>query len=134
MKNVFEKIINGELPADKVYETDSVLAFMDINPNVKGHTLVIPKKSIENIFELEGTDAGDLMEAIVKVSNAVKKATGAKGVNISSNNGKEAGQVVFHLHFHVIPRFDKSEFGSLPHQDYKDGEMRDFADRIRKEL
>lgn len=131
MNTIFSKIISGSIPADKVYETEKVLAFLDILPSVKGHTLVIPKKQIRDIFELEGEDAKDLMEAIVKVSNAVKEATGAKGVNIISNNGSEAGQEVFHLHFHVIPRFKREEFPKLPHKSYEsEKEKANFAKNI----
>ena len=121
-ETIFQKIINGEIPASKVYETETVLAFLDINPVHKGHTLVIPKKPIKDIHTLSDIAAGDLMRAIVVVADAVKKATGAPGINIISNNGSEAGQEVFHLHFHIIPRFNKTEFGRLPHTKYESDE------------
>lgn len=118
-ETVFQKIIRGDIPANKVYETDKVLAFLDIKPVHKGHTLVIPKTPVQDIFNLKDEDATPLMHAIVSIANAVKKATGSPAVNIISNNGSAAGQEVFHLHFHIIPRFQRSEFAPLPHTTYE---------------
>ena len=140
MKNIFEKIIDGELPADKVYETDKILAFLDLFPNKKGHTLVIPKTPVKDIFELPDDYAKELMTSIVKISKAVQKATNAKGINVTSNNGKEAGQVIFHLHFHIIPRYDVKEFSipsKIPTKEertgYKDDKEREeYAEKIRQ--
>ena len=130
-ETIFQKIIDGEVPADKVYETDQVLAFLDIKPVHKGHTLVIPKTPVQDIFSLSDEDAGHLMRAIVVVANAVKQATDAPGVNVISNNGGAAGQEVFHLHFHIIPRFEKGEFHPLPHTAYTDTvERAAFAQKI----
>ena len=130
-ETIFQKIIDGEVPADKVYETDQVLAFLDIKPVHKGHTLVIPKTAVRDIFSLGDEDAAHLMRAIVVVANAVKQATDAPGVNIISNNGSAAGQEVFHLHFHVIPRFEKGELHPLPHTTYEsDDERAEYARRI----
>lgn len=123
-ETLFQKIISGEIPADRVYETDRVLAFLDINPVHPGHTLVIPKHPTKDIHDLREEDAGALMQAIITVSNAVKKTTGAPGINVTSNNGTEAGQEVFHLHFHIIPRFDKTEFARPPHHPYGNDEER----------
>ena len=130
-ETIFQKIIDGRIPADKVHETDTTLAFLDINPTAKGHTLVVPKVPTKDIVELDNDSAGDLMRTIVTVAKAVKKATGAPAVNIISNNGAEAGQVVFHLHFHIIPRFSKDEFPKLPHTLYKsDAERAEYAKQI----
>ena len=130
-ETIFQKIIAGEVPADKVYETDQVLAFLDIKPVHKGHTLVIPKMAVQDIFSLGDDDAAHLMRAIVAVANAVKQATDAPGVNIVSNNGSAAGQEVFHLHFHIIPRFEKGEFHPFPHTTYEsDDERAEYARRI----
>lgn len=134
-ETVFQKIISGDIPADKVYETEQILAFLDIKPVNKGHTLVIPKKPVKDIFELSDEDAAHLMKAIVTVAKAVKKATKAPGINVSSNNGSEAGQVVFHLHFHIIPRFKKEEFSRLPHTTYEsDDERAEWAKSIVAEI
>ncbi len=130
-KTIFQKIIDGEVPADKVHETDHVLAFLDIKPVHKGHTLVIPKVAVQDIFTLGSEDATHLMRAIVVVANAVREVTGALGINIVSNNGAAAGQEVFHLHFHIIPRFEKGEFHPLPHTGYEnDDERVEYARRI----
>ena len=129
-ETIFQKIIAGEVPADKVYETDRVLAFLDINPVHKGHTLVIPKVVVQDIFTLTDEDASHLMRAIVLVSRAVRKATDAPGVNVISNNGAAAGQEVFHLHFHIIPRFERGEFHPLPHTAYDNDDER--AEYVRK--
>ena len=131
-ETVFQKIINNELPAEKVYETDTTLSFLSIDPINKGHALVIPKTPVKDIFELSDTDAPELMKAIVTVAKAVKQATGAPGVNVIANNGAEAGQEVFHLHFHIVPRFAKDEFPPLSHTQYTDDEERkSYAERIR---
>lgn len=130
-ETIFQKIIDGEVPADKVYETDQVLAFLDIKPVHKGHTLVIPKTAVQDIFTLGDEDAAHVMRAIVVVANAVKQATDAPGVNIVSNNGSAAGQEVFHLHFHIIPRFEKGELHPLPHTAYEsDDERAEYARKI----
>lgn len=134
-ETIFQKIITGEVPADTVYETDRVLAFLDIKPVHKGHTLVIPKFAVQDIFTLAEEDAVHLMQAIVVVANAVRQATDAPGVNIISNNGEVAGQVVFHLHFHIIPRFEKDEFHPLPHTTYENDEERtEYARKIMSVL
>ena len=130
-ETIFQKIIDGVVPADKVYETDQVLAFLDINPVHKGHTLVIPKVAVQDIFTLGDEDAAHLMRAIVVVANAVKRVADAPGINVISNNGTAAGQEVFHLHFHVIPRFEKNEFHPLPHTAYEnDADRAEYAKKI----
>ena len=123
-ETIFQKVLSGEIPADKVYETDRVFAFLDIKPVNKGHTLVIPKTPVKDIFDLSDEDASHLMRAIVTVAQAVKKAAGVPGVNVISNNGQAAGQEVFHLHFHIIPRHAKEEFSPLPHTAYESDEER----------
>jgi histidine triad (HIT) family protein len=104
---VFCKIINGEIPSHKVFETEKVVAFLDANPVSKGHTLVVPKRHVETIHEAE--DMEYVWDALVKVSNAVKEAYEPAGINVNQNNGAIAGQEIFHLHFHVTPRYDGSE-------------------------
>ena len=134
MDDIFEKIIRGEVPSKKIYENDSVYVFLDIQPNVKGHTLVIPKKHVKDIFELDEDTGAELMKNIIKTSKAVMSATGAKGVNILSNNGAEAGQSVFHLHFHILPRMSEDEFPKLPHTKYSEGEEDKLVDDIQAQL
>lgn len=104
---IFCKIINGEIPCHKVYEDENVFAFLDANPTSRGHTLVVPKEHVENIHEASGMDY--MWDAVVKVSDAVRDAFDAEGLNISQNNGEIAGQEVMHLHFHVTPRYTGDE-------------------------
>lgn len=102
--NIFAKIIRGEAPCFRVYEDGHTLAFMDIMPQAEGHTLVIPKEPAENIFELSPDGAAALIKTTQKIAAAVRKVTGAPGVMLAQLNGAAAGQTVFHIHFHIIPR------------------------------
>ena len=102
---LFCKIIRGEIPSKKVYEDDSTLAFLDINPRNPGHTVVVPKKHAETLLEMDGEDAGTLFQNVLKISKMVANGTQAQGVSIANSSGKAAGQVIAHTHFHVIPRF-----------------------------
>ena len=110
-KTIFEKIIDREIPANIVYEDDDVIAFMDAFPIVKGHTLVVPKQPIENIFDLDEETGAKLMSVITKVSSAVRDAFQPAGLNVVQNNGAYASQSVFHLHFHIIPRYKEEHDG-----------------------
>jgi histidine triad (HIT) family protein len=102
--NIFAKILRGELPKVAVYEDEHTLAFMDIMPAVEGHTLVIPKEPCEGIFDISPQAAAATIQTTRKVAAAVKKGLNAPGVVIVQQNGAAAGQTIFHLHFHVIPR------------------------------
>jgi histidine triad (HIT) family protein len=102
--NVFAKILRGEIPSIKVYEDDKTFAFMDVMPQADGHVLVIPKESAENIFDLSPEGAAALIETTQKVAKAVKKGLGVSGLMVAQLNGRDAGQSVFHVHFHIIPR------------------------------
>lgn len=133
-KTVFMKIIDREIPADIVYEDDETLAFLDISPNMSGHTLVIPKKPFVNIFDVDDETLCAVMRTIRKVAPAVRDAVGAKGVHINSNHGEEAGQIVPHLHFHIIPRHARSELEFWPSGNYADGEAAALAEKIRSNL
>jgi histidine triad (HIT) family protein len=102
--NVFAKILRGEIPAVKVFEDGKTLAFMDVMPQTEGHVLVIPKEAAENIFDLSADGAAAMMATTQKVAKAVQKALSAPGVMLAQLNGPAAGQSVFHVHFHIIPR------------------------------
>ena len=104
MSTIFQKILNGEIPCHKVYENDHVLAFLDVAPLSRGHTLVIPKQSVAYLHELTEESGRALGEALVKVSQAVVEVTGVSEYNILQNNGVAANQAVFHVHFHIIPK------------------------------
>ncbi|WP_066191933.1 MULTISPECIES: HIT family protein [Gracilibacillus] len=106
---IFCKIIAGEIPSAKVYEDDDVYAFLDISQVTKGHTLVIPKTHIENIYQTDEATAAALFSRVPKIANALKQAFQPAGINILNNNGEYAGQSVFHLHIHLIPRYDAND-------------------------
>ena len=104
--NVLAKILRGELPSHKVYEDDDAISIMDIMPRGDGHVLVIPKAPSRNLLDIGAHDLGTLMLAVQKVARAVMRAFDADGVTIQQFNEPAGGQVVFHTHVHVIPRFD----------------------------
>lgn len=102
---IFCKILKGDIPSYKVYEDDSFIGILDINPSAKGHVIIIPKNHAANIFELSEKDAKEIFVVAKKIAEAIKKAYQPDGINILQNNGEAAGQTVFHLHVHVIPRY-----------------------------
>lgn len=119
--NIFAKILRGELPAVKVYEDEHVLAFMDLFPQARGHTLVMPKGvKARNMLELEPDKVGPLMERVQRVAKAVAKTLNPDGIAIVQFNGAPAGQTVFHLHVHVIPRFEGAKLAGHGHQNKAD--------------
>lgn len=122
-ETIFSKIIRGEIPCHKVYEDDAVLAFLDINPLSPGHTLVIPKEEKAYVHELSDDSAAAIGRVLPRLARAVMEATGASDYNILQNNGAAAHQAVFHVHFHIIPKFDDGGLGigwqprTLDHSD-----------------
>ena len=108
--NIFAKIVRGEAPAFKVFEDDHTIAFMDIMPQAEGHVLVIPKEGGETIFDISDAAAAALIKTTKKVAAAVKSVVGASGVMLAQLNGAAAGQTVFHVHFHIIPRSGGADF------------------------
>jgi len=104
--NIFARILRGELPCHKVYEDEHVLAIMDIMPRGDGHTLVLPKAPARNILDIQPDDLVTLMRGVQHVARAVKTAFAADGLTIQQFSESAGGQVVFHLHVHVIPRWD----------------------------
>ncbi len=132
---IFCKIVKGELPSAKVYEDDMTLAFLDLKPVNLGHILVVPKKHFSNIYETPDEELGAMIKTAKKISIAVKKSTDADGVNLAMNNNHAAGQVIFHSHLHVIPRYHNDGF-ELWHgkREYKEGEMKELAEKIQKEI
>lgn len=107
-ETIFGKILTGEIPSFKVYEDDYVYAFLDISQVTKGHTLLIPKKASANIFETDEETMKHIGAALPKVANAIKRAFNPDGLNIIQNNGEFADQSVFHIHFHLIPRYENN--------------------------
>jgi histidine triad (HIT) family protein len=104
--NIFAKILRGELPAHKVYEDEATFAFLDIMPRAEGHTLVIPKAPARNLLDVEDSDLAKVMAVAKKIARAGLAAFDAQGVTVQQFNEPAGGQVVFHLHVHVIPRHD----------------------------
>lgn len=106
---IFCKIAAGEIPSNTLYEDDKVKAIFDISPATLGHALVIPKEHAANVFEIQDELLAHAHIVAKKIAAVLKEATGCKGVNILQNNGEVAGQSVFHLHIHVIPRYDDDD-------------------------
>ena len=127
---VFCKIIKGEIPCYKVYENEKSLAFLDIKPTNSGHTLVIPKMHYKNLEEIPEEDLRDLAVVIKKIGKLLKDKLGVAGYNMVENNDPVAGQLIPHLHFHVIPRSEGDALRNWPGFDYKEGE----AEEILKKL
>lgn len=107
--NIFAKILRGEIPCHKIYEDEHTLAFMDVMPQTDGHCLVIPKSPSRNLLDADPAAFGPLMATVQKVARAAKKAFGAGGVLVKQFNEVTAGQTVFHLHVHILPRIDGVE-------------------------
>jgi len=135
MDCIFCKIVTGEIPATKVYEDSETLAFMDINPGNPGHTLVIPKKHIRNLFDMDPADGAALMRTVTKVAQAIQRALNPDGLNLHQANEPTAGQVVMHCHLHLLPRWEDDDVHELWHP--KEGDMveiQQIASRIQAEL
>lgn len=131
---IFCKIVRGEIPSYKIYEDDETFAFLSIGPNNPGHTLVIPKDHIENVYDLDEKHYGPVMRAVKKVAVAVKKGMHADGINVHMNNDGPAGQVIFHAHIHIIPRFVGDGLKHWPDGKYKDGEAEIAQEKIKNVL
>lgn len=104
--NIFAKIMAGEMPCAKVFEDKDILVIMDAFPQSRGHCLVIPKRPVRNLLELAPKDIGRLFGAVQRISQAVDKALSPDGIIVTQFNGAPAGQTVFHLHVHIIPKFE----------------------------
>lgn len=133
--NLFAKIIRGEVPSVKVYEDDTTYSFMDIFPQTRGHTLVIPKRAHIDLLHTEDTDIFSAIATTKKVAKAVDKALKPDGIMIGQFNRAAAGQTVFHLHFHILPRYEgiklEPHAGGAPANT---GELQELADLIKAEL
>jgi histidine triad (HIT) family protein len=132
--NVFAKILRGELPAHKVHEDTETLALMDIMPRVEGHVLVIPKGQARNLLEASPAQLAACMRTAQKVAAAAVKAFGADGVTLLQASEAAGGQVVFHLHFHVMPRWEGKSLGPPAAKMEKPEVLAANAEKIRKAL
>ncbi|MBZ9668978.1 HIT family protein [Mesorhizobium sp. B2-1-8] len=129
--NIFAKILRGEIPSQRVYEDEAVVAFMDVMPQGPGHTLVVPKAPSRNLLDADPSTFGPLFVVVQKVARAVRKAFNADGVTIMQFNEPASGQTVYHLHVHVVPRFDgiplKPHTGAMENPEV----LAQNADKIR---
>lgn len=134
-KCLFCKMVLGKIPVTKIYEDDIVLSFLDIGPISDGHTLVIPKQHYEKVDECPPELLAKVASRIDKIAGAVMAAMKADGYNILCNNGKAAGQVIDHLHFHIIPRkTGDGVFNRWPSYKYEEGRIEVIAEHIHKYL
>jgi histidine triad (HIT) family protein len=133
-QNIFAKILRGEIPSHQVYTDADTVAFMDVMPQGPGHTLVLPRAPSRNLLDAAPETVGPLMSTVQRIARAVKRAFAADGVTIMQFNGPASGQTVFHLHFHVIPRFEgtplKPHSGEMEKPQVLDGN----AEKIRQAL
>jgi histidine triad (HIT) family protein len=131
---IFCRIAAGALPAARVLETPGVLAFLDISPVNYGHTLVIPKAHYPNLLELPDALWTEMGQVCRRVARALQAALQAQGFNIDMNNFEAAGQVVFHAHLHVIPRYDTDGLRLFPQASYKPGDREKTGEQLRRFL
>ena len=134
--SILSLIIKGEIPCHKVYEDELVFAFLDINPFSPGHTLVVPKETARTLDSLSSESSQAIGAVLPNISQAVLRATGAKEFNVLQNNGPNAFQSVFHVHFHVIPKYEDGRGLSWPFKsspiDHEEGAK--MASEIREHL
>ncbi|MDK2921365.1 MAG: histidine triad family protein [Desulfonauticus sp.] len=134
-KCIFCEIVAGNIPCTKIYESENILAFLDIAPVNPGHTLVIPKQHYPTLLDLPPALGQELLEALQKVAKAIKEGLQADGINLGMNNYRAAGQLVFHAHFHLIPRYEKDGLTLWPQQKYEsETKMQEIAQQIINKL
>lgn len=131
---IFCKILSGAIPSTRVYEDASFVAILDIHPVSKGHTLVMPKQHEENLLAASADTQTRLLSVVQKIAAAQMKALGATGFNVIVNNGRASGQLVDHLHVHVIPRFPDDGLMHWPGKEYGPGEQERVGDVLRAAL
>lgn len=129
---IFCKIIKGEIPCTKIYEDDKFLAFLDIAPVNFGHTLIIPKKHFKDILDIPDEVLSELIVVGKKLGKALIESLGAEGFNLTTNNGEAAGQIVFHTHFHIIPRRLDDGLTHWGKRKYKEGQIEEVAKKIKE--
>lgn len=135
---IFCKITNGDIPSHRVYEDEHVLAFLDISQVTPGHTLVVPKHHVRNVYTLPEETAAHVFQAVPRIARALKEVTGASGMNLLANAEELAGQTVFHFHVHLIPRLDEFEdgFGAkwIPSTTHTSDDLAQLAANVRSAL
>jgi histidine triad (HIT) family protein len=132
---IFCKIVRGEIPSARVIETDDSVAFLDINPVIHGHTLLVPKAHYPKLADIPGPLVGAVCGLLPRIARAVAAATGCDGLNVIVNNGSAAGQTIDHCHWHLIPRFRGDPVNwPWPHSEYVGDELGQMRFRIEREL
>ncbi len=132
---IFCKIVQGQIPSARLLETPEAVAFLDINPVIHGHTLVVPKVHHAHLIDLPEATASHIGSLLPPLCRAIQAATGADGLNVIINNGRAAGQTVDHCHWHIIPRFHNDPVDwPWPHSEYVGDELGQMAFRIGREL
>jgi histidine triad (HIT) family protein len=132
--NIFAKILRGEIPSVKVYEDAKTLAFMDVMPEADGHVLVVPKEGAENILDLSPDGLAAMMATVQKVAKAVDKALEPDGILLKQYNRPAAGQSVFHVHFHIVPRWEGAALAPHGKVMVEAARLEPIAAKIRSEL
>jgi histidine triad (HIT) family protein len=134
-RTIFSKIIAREIPAEILYETENVIAIIDIMPIHYGHALIIPKKEYKTFLEVPESEVGELLIVTQKIAKSLVKTFKLEGFNFFSNNGEIAGQSVFHFHIHITPRYTNDNISFvLSLKKYAEGQMKDVADKIRANI
>ncbi|WP_456474723.1 HIT family protein [Candidatus Pyrohabitans sp.] len=129
---IFCRIVKGEIPCYRLYESELALAFLDINPVTRGHALVVPKRHVERLSQLSGQEVREVFTTAAKLAEASLGALDAKGVNLWVNQGRVAGQVVDHFHVHVVPRYAEEDLKiEVKGEKLSDSEMRSIAEKIK---
>lgn len=132
--DIFAKIIAREIPAEIIFEDEETIAILDVHPVNPGHTLVIPKKTVVNALDADEATFLAVMKTVHRLAPAVQRATGARGINVHINNEPAAGQVVPHLHVHIIPRHEGDGYEHWHGKEYAPGEKEKTAEAIRAAL
>ena len=132
--NIFAKVLRGEIPCHKIYEDEDTLAFLDIMPRTEGHALVITKEKARDLFDVRPETLAKLMAVVQKLAPKIKEAVGAEGVLIQQFNGAAAGQTVFHLHVHIIPRKEGVELKPHAGKMADQAQLAATAEKIRQRL
>ena len=132
--NVFAQILEGKMPAHKVFENEHTFAFMDIMPVSDGHTLIIPKAEAENIFDLENEPGSEVFKTTKKIAHAIQASLKPTGLILTQLNGADAGQTVFHYHMHIIPVYEKAPFQPHANDVEDDAVLASTAEEIKQIL
>lgn len=132
---IFCKIAGGQIPSSTLYEDEQFRVILDLGPASKGHALILPKEHYADVCALDGEIAAKVLPLAARIGEAMKKSLGCAGFNLVQNNGRAAGQTVFHFHMHVIPRYeDGPDMVSWAPQSAAPEELQEVADRIRSNL